>query len=181
MNKKVYTSTNDFNEQNIELNTKLPYSEDTSILKESVKIGSKTVPNRLACQAMEGCDGNADGTPAELTFRRYKRLAEGGSGIIWFEATACREDGRANPRQLWIRKDNLDSYKKIVNDIREDALKVNGYAPLIIMQATHSGRYSKRRASHRPLRGGYPHVCGGRADQADRGYGQEAPYRPEPK
>ena len=151
MNKKVYTSTNDFNEQNIELKTKLPYSEDTSILKESVKIGSKTVPNRLACQAMEGCDGNADGTPAELTFRRYKRLAEGGSGIIWFEATACREDGRANPRQLWIKKDNLDSYKKIVNDIREDAIKANGYAPLIIMQATHSGRYSKPHGLPEPL------------------------------
>lgn len=151
MNKKVYTSTNDFNVQNIELNTKLPYSEDTSILKESVKVGSKTVPNRLACQAMEGCDGNADGTPAELTFRRYKRLAEGGSGIIWFEATACREDGRANPRQLWIRKDNLDNYKKIVNDIREDSLKANGYAPLIIMQATHSGRYSKPHGFPEPL------------------------------
>ena len=151
MNKKVYTSAKDFNEQNIELNTKWPYSEDTSILKESVKIGSKTVPNRLACQAMEGCDGNADGTPAELTFRRYKRLAEGGSGIIWFEATACREDGRANPRQLWIKQDNLDSYKKIVNDIREDSLKANGYAPLIIMQATHSGRYSKPHGLPEPL------------------------------
>lgn len=151
MNKKVYTSAKDFNEQNIELNTKLPYSEDTLILKESVKIGSKTAPNRLACQAMEGCDGNADGTPAELTFRRYKRLAEGGSGMIWFEATACREDGRANPRQLWIRKDNLDSYKKIVNDIREDALKANGYAPMIIMQATHSGRYSKPHGFPEPL------------------------------
>ncbi len=151
MNKKVYASANDFKEQNIELSTKLPYSEDTSILKESVKIGSRTVPNRLACQAMEGCDGNADGTPAELTFRRYKRLAEGGSGIIWFEATACREDGRANPRQLWIKKDNLDSYKKIVNDIREDAIKANGYAPLIIMQATHSGRYSKPHGFPEPL------------------------------
>ena len=151
MNKKVYTSAKDFNEQNIELNTKLPYSEDTLILKESVRIGSKTVPNRLACQAMEGCDGNADGTPAELTFRRYKRLAEGGSGIIWFEATACREDGRANPRQLWIKKDNLDSYKKIVNVIREDAIKANGYAPLIIMQATHSGRYSKPHGLPEPL------------------------------
>ncbi len=151
MNKKVYTSANDFNEQNAALNTGLPYSEDTSILGEAVTIGNKTIPNRLACQAMEGCDGNADGTPAELTFRRYKRLAEGGSGIIWFEATACREDGRANPRQLWIKKDNLDSYKKIVNDIREDAVKANGYAPLIIMQATHSGRYSKPHGSPEPL------------------------------
>jgi 2,4-dienoyl-CoA reductase-like NADH-dependent reductase (Old Yellow Enzyme family) len=151
MNRKVYTSLDNFKEQNIQLKTHLPYSEDTSILGEQIAIGSKAAPNRLACQAMEGCDGNADGTPAELTYRRYKRLAEGGSGIIWFEATACREDGRANPRQLWIKRDNLDSYKKIVNDIREDALKANGYAPLIIMQATHSGRYSKPHGFPEPL------------------------------
>ena len=151
MNKKVYTSAESFSEQNAALKTALPYSEDTSILRKSVTIGNKTAANRLACQAMEGCDGNADGTPAELTVRRYKRLAEGGSGIIWFEATACREDGRANPRQLWIRRDNLDSFKRLVNDIREDSIKANGYAPVIIMQATHSGRYSKPHGVPAPL------------------------------
>lgn len=151
MNKKVYTTYEDFKKQNSALNTRLPYSESLSVLGESLKIGNKNIPNRLACQAMEGCDGNADGTPAELTYRRYKRLAEGGSGIIWFEATACREDGRANPRQLWITKDNLDSFKRIVNDIREDSIKANGYAPLIVMQATHSGRYSKPHGVPAPL------------------------------
>ena len=151
MNKKVYTSIEDFKEQNTELNAALPYCEDISVLGESVAVANKTVPNRLACQAMEGCDGNADGTPAELTYRRYKRFAEGGAGIIWFEATACREDGRANPRQLWIKKDNLDAFKRIVNDIREDSMKANGYAPLIIMQATHSGRYSKPEGVPAPL------------------------------
>lgn len=151
MTNKVYTSIIDFIEQNNKLIKQLPLSEDIAILSEAVAIGSKTVPNRLACQAMEGCDGNADGTPAELTYRRYKRLAEGGSGIIWFEATACREDGRANPRQLRITKDNLDSFKRIVNNIREDSMKANGYAPLIVMQATHSGRYSKPEGVPAPL------------------------------
>ena len=151
MNTRVYMTPNDFKKQNEELETRLPYSEDISILGEKVIIANKTIPNRLACQAMEGCDGNADGTPAELTERRYKRLAEGGAGIIWFEATACREDGRANPRQLWIKKDNLDSYKKIVNDIKENSIRANGYAPLIIMQATHSGRYSKPHGVPEPL------------------------------
>jgi 2,4-dienoyl-CoA reductase-like NADH-dependent reductase (Old Yellow Enzyme family) len=83
--------------------------------------------------------------------RRYKRLAEGGSSVIWFEATACREDGRANPRQLWITNDNLDSFKSIVNDIKENALKANGFEPLVIMQATHSGRYSKPHGFPEPL------------------------------
>ncbi len=151
MNRHVYTNAKDFSAQNIELKTNLPYSEDISVLGEQVTVGSKTVQNRLACQAMEGCDGCFDGSPDELTFRRYKRLAEGGAGMIWFEATACREDGRANPRQLWIKKDNLDSFKRIVHSIREDAIKANGYAPLIIMQATHSGRYSKPHGFPEPL------------------------------
>ena len=151
MNRRVYLTKESFFEQNEALSTKLPYSEDLSVLGSPITVGKKTLPNRLACQAMEGCDGNADGTPAELTIRRYKRLAEGGSAIIWFEATACREDGRANPRQLWITEDNLDSFKKIVNDIKEDSMKANGFEPLVIMQATHSGRYSKPHGTPAPL------------------------------
>ena len=151
MNRRVYLTKESFFEQNEALSTKLPYSEDLSVLGSPITVGKETLPNRLACQAMEGCDGNADGTPAELTVRRYKRLAEGGSAIIWFEATACREDGRANPRQLWITEDNLDSFKKIVNDIKEDSMKANGFEPLVIMQATHSGRYSKPQGTPAPL------------------------------
>ena len=151
MNRRVYLTKESFFEQNEALSTKLPYSEDLSVLGSPITVGKKTLPNRLAFQAMEGCDGNADGTPAELTVRRYKRLAEGGSAIIWFEATACREDGRANPRQLWITEDNLDSFKKIVNDIKEDSMKANGFEPLVIMQATHSGRYSKPQGTPAPL------------------------------
>ena len=151
MNRRVYLTKESFLEQNELLGTSLPYSEDISILASPITVAGITLPNRLACQAMEGCDGNADGTPAELTLRRYKRLAEGGSAIIWFEATACREDGRANPRQLWIKKDNLDAFKSIVNDIKENALKANGFEPLVIMQATHSGRYSKPHGAPEPL------------------------------
>jgi 2,4-dienoyl-CoA reductase-like NADH-dependent reductase (Old Yellow Enzyme family) len=151
MNRRAYLTKESFFEQNEALGTALPYSEDISVLGAPITVGNKTLPNRLACQAMEGCDGNADGTPAELTIRRYKRLAEGGSAVIWFEATACREDGRANPRQLWITNNNLDSFKKIVSDIKEDAIKANGFEPLVIMQATHSGRYSKPHGFPEPL------------------------------
>ena len=89
MNRRVYLTKESFFEQNEALGTALPYSEDISVLGTPITVGNKTLPNRLACQAMEGCDGNADGTPAELTIRRYKRFAEGGSAVIWFEATAC--------------------------------------------------------------------------------------------
>ncbi len=147
----VYLTKENFHKENSELGSPLPYSENTSVLGNSTVINGKTVHNRLACQAMEGCDGKSDGTPDELTKRRYKRLAEGGAGIIWFEATAVMNEGRANPRQLYINKDNLDAFKRQVNAIREDAVKKNGYAPLIIMQATHSGRYSKPNGIPEPL------------------------------
>ena len=151
MQRIVYTNPQNFKEQNEQLLTSLPYAEDTSILREQVTVGNKTVPNRLACQAMEGCDGKADGSPDELTMRRYKRLAEGGAGIIWFEATACCEEGRANPRQLWLHEGNLDAFRRAVEDIRAWAQTACGHTPLIIMQDTHSGRYSKPHGSPAPL------------------------------
>lgn len=151
MNRRVYTDFSAFSEQNSQLGTGLPYSENTAILGETVTIGNKIAPNRLVCQAMEGCDGKRDGSPDELTLRRYRRFAEGGAGIIWFEATACREEGRANPRQLWITEENLDSFKALVEEIREISMKKNGYAPLILMQDTHSGRYSKPHGTPEPI------------------------------
>ena len=140
---KVYTNTEDFREQNAALGAGLPCAEDLSVLGKELRVGSKTVHNRLACQAMEGCDGTFSGEPDELTRRRYMRFAKGGAGLIWFEATAVMEEGRANPRQLSIREDNLDAFKALVEDIRQTCLKENGYEPVVIMQATHSGRYSK--------------------------------------
>lgn len=151
LNRKVYTSLDQLREQDGLLNTNLPISEDISVLGEGLTVCGKRIPNRLACQAMEGCDGTADGSPDTLTLRRYKRFAEGGAGVIWFEATACMREGRANPRQLWIRKENLDDFKRAVDSIREDSMKKNGYAPLIIMQNTHSGRYSKPDGVAAPL------------------------------
>lgn len=151
MNRRVYANKQDFEAQSLALSTDLPISSSTDILKESVTIGTKTIPNRLACQAMEGCDGTREGSPDELTIRRYHRFAAGGAGIIWFEATACTETGRANPRQLWLHEKNTDDFRRILEQIRETAMKENGYAPLIVMQATHSGRYSKPHGTPAPL------------------------------
>jgi 2,4-dienoyl-CoA reductase-like NADH-dependent reductase (Old Yellow Enzyme family) len=146
---KVYTSSEEFLKDNEKVN--LPYTQDLGILKTPLELGGITVNNRLVCQAMEGCDGNSDGTPAELTVRRYDRFAEGSAGLIWFEATAVMEEGRANPRQLWITEQNLDAFKKEVERIKEKGFKANGFEPKIIMQATHSGRYSKPHGTPAPL------------------------------
>lgn len=131
----------------------IPMSDDMSILAQPLELGSglRSLVNRLVIQPMEGADGEADGSPGELCIRRYDRFSESGAGLLWFEAVAVRHDGRANPRQLWIHKDNLDAYKRIVERIRNLYLKENGFVPVIIMQATHSGRYSKPNKDMEPI------------------------------
>ena len=62
------------------------------------------------------------------------RFARGGAGLIWFEATAVCREGRANPRQLWLTPETLDDFRRLADQIREEAVKANGYAPLLILQ-----------------------------------------------
>lgn len=151
MLRKIYTTKEEFELQQKELGVCLPYAENISVLSTPVQVGETRIPNRLVCQAMEGCDGTKDGSPDTLTKRRYERFAKGGAGLIWFEATAVLKEGRANPRQLYITQENLDDFKRQVEEIKTTALKENGFEPIVIMQATHSGRYSKPEGVAAPL------------------------------
>jgi len=121
----------------------IPVSDSTDILRVPLSLGPVTLRNRLAIQPMEGCDGTPEGRPGELTMRRYERFARGGAGLLWFEATAIVSQGRASPRQLLLNEQNLDSLRRLAAMIKETSLRENGSAPLLILQATHSGRYSK--------------------------------------
>ncbi len=115
-------------------------TRDIGILGTAV---SPKLANRLALQAMEGCDGNFDGSPSPLTIRRYLRFAGSGAAFQYIEATAVTETGRANPRQLMITKDNVNTFADLVSQIRQKA-EVEGLAnPYLAIQLTHSGRYSK--------------------------------------
>lgn len=124
-------------------NLHLPYSEDFSLLAKKKKVKSHDVANRICYQPMEGQDSDNDGNPTELTFSRYENLARGGAGILWFEAVSVLPEGRSNPHQLMINEKNLDSYKKLVEKVKNASVKENGYEPLFILQLNHSGRYSK--------------------------------------
>ncbi len=138
-----YTTLADLKQEAEKNGAHLPLSEDLSLLSKPIEIENRILPNRLAIQPMEGCDGTPDGAPGELTLRRYHRFAESGAALIWEEATAVLHEGRANPRQLMLTEKNLDSFKAMVEDIKETSLRKNGFSPLLILQATHSGRYSK--------------------------------------
>lgn len=118
-------------------------------LGKSVKVNGITVGNSMAIHPMEGCDSTLDGRPDELTIRRYERFAAGGAKLLWFEATAIREDGRANPRQLWITPANVDDYSRLVERILKLHRERWGSADDLLMpvQLTHSGRYAVPRKS----------------------------------
>jgi len=127
--------------------------EDVSILAEPVKAGGLLIPNSIAIHPMEGADGDRQGRPSVLTYRRYKRFASGGAGLLWAEAIAVVPEGRANPRQLWLNDDSKESFRKIVKVIRDSAAESmgSGHKPVIVAQLTHSGRYSKPQGAAKPL------------------------------
>ena len=129
----------------------LPLSKDVRPLFEGLTVGARRANNRIAFQPMEGTDGTEDGAPGELTKRRYLRFAKSGPGLIWFEAVATVPQGRASAHQLWLTEKNVDAFKRLTDDMREESLRENGYAPLIVMQATNSGRYSKPHGYPEPM------------------------------
>ncbi|MCX7604346.1 MAG: FAD-dependent oxidoreductase [Bryobacteraceae bacterium] len=123
----------------------IPATGDLSPLAAPLDCGPFRLANRFVVLPMEGCDGTANGAPDELTFRRYRRFAAGGAGLLWVEACAVVHEGRANPRQLWIHRGNTAAFARMLDDARRAAAETMGPAhrPVFILQLTHSGRYSK--------------------------------------
>jgi len=131
----------------------LAAEEDISCLTRPVDAAGRVIPNSMAIQPMEGCDGTADGAPDELTFRRYRRFGAGGAGLLWFEATAVVPEGRANPRQLWIHKGTKSAFADLHRQALEAAAESMGpdHRPFTVLQLTHSGRYSRSGKTLAPI------------------------------
>ncbi len=131
----------------------IQFQEDLSPLWRPVTIGGITAPNSLSIHPMEGCDGSADGSPDDLTRRRYDRFARGGAGLLWFEATAVAPEGRANPRQLWIHEGNVAAFRSLLSASLRAARESVGatHRPFTVLQLTHSGRYCKPEGRPSPV------------------------------
>lgn len=134
-------------------NMQIGFSENFEIFKKQVKVNNIVIPNSLAIHPMEGCDGEGDGSPGELTKRRYERFSRGGAGLLWFEAVAVVREGRAYARQLWINDNNLPEYQKLFENMMKNANEEYGqeFNPVCIMQLTHSGRFSKPDDTPHPI------------------------------
>jgi 2,4-dienoyl-CoA reductase-like NADH-dependent reductase (Old Yellow Enzyme family) len=86
---------------------------------------------------MECNDADASGNPTDLTFRRYRSLAEGGAGIIVIESLTLTYESRARKNQLKISEENARGLERMVKEMKE----VNGKS-LVLFQINHSGRIS---------------------------------------
>ena len=146
-------STEELKQLSDRLGVQIEATDDVSILAKPVQAGGLLIPNSLAVHPMEGCDGDSQGRPGKLTLRRYERFAAGGAGLLWVEATAVVPEGRANPRQLWLHEKNKDSFRSMVEMIRQAAAQANGpkHKPAMVLQLTHSGRYSKPEGAVYPI------------------------------
>ena len=167
-----YRSLADLRTHAAELGVDIPLVEDCeeirSILARPVEIkslGGKTwrIGNSFAIHPMEGCDGDLDGNPGDLTVRRYRRFGAGGAKLIWFEACAVVPEGRANPRQLCIHRGSAKRLKELLETCRDAHLKEFGTCEdfVAVLQLTHSGRYSfekQKVASRHPVLDLYPLV-----------------------
>ena len=134
-----------------ELNLRIPFSGDVSALSKPLAINGKLINNRVVYQPMEGGDACPGGSPGEQTVRRYMDFARGGPGIIWVEAVPVLPEAKSNPRQLFLHEGNLPAFQKLVEGMRAECMRNNGRDTVIIIQLTHSGRFSRPHGAPAPI------------------------------
>lgn len=137
-------------------------SAQSSPLARPLQIGKVQVGNRWCIHPMEGWDANTDGSPSELTLRRWRNFGLSGAKLIWGgEAAAVQPDGRANPRQTMAIPENAAGLRQLLEELLTAHRAACGTTDdlLVGLQLTHSGRFSRpnskqlepRIAYHHPL------------------------------
>jgi len=125
---------------------------ESSPLSRPLRLRSMVVGNRWAVQPMEGWDGTPDGSPSDLTLRRWRNFGESGAKLIWGgEAVAVRSDGRANPNQLVLAAHTLKGLAKLRRTLLDAHSKRFGSTRDLLegLQLTHSGRFSQPNEDNR--------------------------------
>ena len=111
-----------------------------------VSVNGKHPGNRYAVQPMEGWDGTTRGGITNDVLRRWQRFGESGAKLICGgEAMAVRPDGRANPNQLIINKENQPGLARLREALTAAHKARCGTDDDLVIgfQLTHSGRFCK--------------------------------------
>jgi len=126
---------------------------EESPLGSPIVVYGRTVGNRFATHPMEGWDGTLDGKPTDLVLRRWTQFGTSGAKLIWGgEAVAVRWDGRANPNQLYYCDSNKAALATLLPTLKAAHRERYGTTDDLVagLQLTHSGRWSRPDADHKP-------------------------------
>jgi NADPH2 dehydrogenase len=130
----------------LELDDELIVGPDAPLAQPCCLPNGFVVGNRFCVLPMEGWDGELDGSPSELTVRRWQRFGSSGAKLVWGgEAVAVRQDGRANPNQLVISEKTLVGLASLRESLVATHRARFGKTDdlLIGLQLTHSGRFCR--------------------------------------
>ena len=139
----TYATLDELRQKIESLGLDISFSEDLSVLAAPAAVGERTVPNRFSTLPMEGRDSLPDGSPGELTFRRYRRYGAGGWGLIQFEACAVWQGGRSSDRQMCIQPSTERAIASLLDATRAAARETLGpsHSPVCLLQLQDAGRY----------------------------------------
>jgi len=138
-------------------------AEEDSPLAAPIELAGKRVANRWCIHPMEGWDAHRDGSPSELTLRRWRNFGLSGAKLIWGgEAAAVVPEGRANPHQTLAVPENRAGLSRLLRQLQDAHQEAfGGWDDLLVgLQLTHSGRFCRperkdgprpRIAYHHPL------------------------------
>ncbi len=120
-----------------ELGLSIPVSTDMSLLAKEKVVGGQKLKNSLVIHPLEAADGLESGAPSQTTMERYEKFAASGVAMIWMEAVAVSADGRSSNHELYLSKETFAGFKELC-----DRIHAKGKDIKIIIQLTHSGRFS---------------------------------------
>jgi len=113
---------------------------------EPLNIRGITLPNRIVFPAFQTNFAAPDGIVTERLLRMYRKIAEGGSGMVITGCTAVSDDGAPATNVMRIKsEEHIASLKKLFTAIRK-----NGAVPAV--QLMHAGRQTLSAITgHRPV------------------------------
>ncbi len=111
-----------------------------------IKIGSMTVPNRFVVSPMGNNFANTDGSMSDASLAYYSKRAQGGFGLITFEATVVDKKAKGGPRKPCLFDDStIESFKRVIDACHDNGAKIS-------IQLQHAGPEGNAKVAGYPLK-----------------------------